>query len=72
MMRTIHHLTLKELEKVREENEIYENKLSIMNDNKEKHEDELGFYLGIEENRKKRFRRLATEIERKHQCLVPK
>lgn len=43
-----------------------------MNENKEKHEDELGFYLGIEENRKKRFRRLATDIERRHHCLVPK
>ena len=29
-------------------------------------------YLGIEDNRKKRIRRLATEIERKHRCLVPK
>ena len=43
-----------------------------MNENKERHEDELGYYLGIEDNRKKRVRRLATEIERKHKCLVPK
>jgi cellulose biosynthesis protein BcsQ len=50
----------------------YEKTLSLMNDNKERHEDELGYYLGIEDNRKKRVRRLATEIERKHHCLVPK
>ena len=72
MMKVIHDLTVKELKKVTLENERYEEKLSIMNENKERHEDELGFYLGIEDNRKKRFRRLATQIERKHRCLVPK
>jgi hypothetical protein len=71
-LRTIHTLIEKELKEVRFDNEKYEKTLSIMNSNKEQHEDELGYYLGIEDNRKKRIRRLATEIERKHRCLVPK
>lgn len=68
----IYHLINKELKQVQADNEKYEHKLNIMNENKERHEDELGYYLGIEDNRKKRVRRLATEIERKHTCLVPK
>lgn len=62
----------RELKQVKVDSEKYEDTLQVMNDNKERHEDELGYYLGIEDNRKKRVRRLATEIERKHKCLVPK
>ena len=69
---SIHSLITKELSQVREDDQKYEKMLEIMNENKERHEDDLGYYLGIEENRKKRIRRLATEIERKHKCLLPK
>lgn len=71
-LKTIYTLIEKELKEVQTDTEKYEHTLSIMNDNKERHEDELGYYLGIEDSRKKRVRRLATEIERKHKCLVPK
>lgn len=71
-LKTIYTLIEKELRQVKADNEKYEEKLSIMTENKERHEDDLGYYLGIEDNRKKRVRRLATEIERKHKCLVPK
>lgn len=71
-LKTIYTLIEKELKEVQADTEKYENTLSVMNDNKERHEDELGYYLGIEDSRKKRVRRLATEIERKHKCLVPK
>lgn len=43
-----------------------------MKENKTRHEDELGYYLGIEDSKNKRIRRLATEIERKYKCLVPR
>ena len=69
---TIQTLIEKEMAQVRKDNIKYEKMLTIMNENKERHEDDLGYYLGIENDKKKRVRRLATEIERKHKCLVPK
>jgi ribosomal protein L37AE/L43A len=71
-LKIIYSMIEKELVQVKADNEKYDKTLAIMNENKERHEDELGYYLGIEDNRKKRVRRLATEIERKHKCLVPK
>jgi hypothetical protein len=69
---TIQTLIEKEMVQVRDDNIKYEKMLTIMNENKERHEDDLGYYLGIENDKKKRVRRLATEIERKHSWLVPK
>lgn len=71
-LKLIYNLIAKELKSIREDDERYEEKLAIINENKGRHEDDLGYYLGIEDSRRKRIRRLATEIERKHRCLVPK
>lgn len=71
-LKKIHLIIQAELTNIQADSEAYEATLAIMNENKERHEDELGYYLGIEDNRKKRIRRLATEIERKHKCLVLK
>lgn len=71
-LKLIHNLITKELKSIQEDDEQYEQKLNIINENKERHENDLGYYLGIEDSRRKRIRRLATEIERKHRCLVPK
>jgi len=71
-LKTIHDLIEKELKLIQGDNDNYEQTLEIMKENKARHEDELGYYLGIEDNKNKRIRRLATEIERKHKCLVVK
>ena len=71
-LKVIHNLITKELKSIKEDDAKYEQKLNIINENKERHEDDLGYYLGIEDSRRKRVRRLATEIERKHRWLVPK
>lgn len=71
-LKTIHDLIKRELKVIKTDNEVYEDRLEIMKENRARHEDELGYYLDIEDSKNKRIRRLATEIERKHRCLVVK
>lgn len=46
-LKTIHDLIQKELKQIQADGERYENTLEMMKENKARHEDELGYYLGI-------------------------
>ena len=52
-MKTIHDLIQKELDLIQIDNDRYERTLDIMKENKARHEDELGYYLGIEDSKNK-------------------